>query len=56
MLYRTQQVLGMTAQRLERPGIADLKRIEVVGKFAKFLVPMEEPLPDDLEDPHDHES
>jgi hypothetical protein len=44
---------GNDSATLGVSGIADLKRIEV-GKFAKFLVPMDQPLPSDLRAHYGH--
>ena len=43
----------MTVQRSECPGSVYLKRIEV-GNFGKLLVPMDEPLQDDLRVSYGH--
>ena len=45
---------GNDSATLGVSGIADLKRIEV-GKFAKFLVPMDQPLPSDLRAHYGHQ-
>ena len=45
---------GNDSATLGVSGIADLKRIEV-GKFAKFMVPMDQPLPSDLRAHYGHQ-